>query len=223
MPNGSSAPSVAHRWLTLACVCAAMGVSALQAQTIYRSVGSDGKVTFSDHPPVVTPASKLKPAGNAVARQPAGSTLPFELRQVVAKYPVTLYTSSSCTPCDGGRSLLLERGVPFTEKTVTTAQDAAALQNLSGSTSLPFLTIGAQHVGGYSSTAWTQYLDAAGYPQHSKLPASYRSPVATAMTAPEPVANQSAPKNAATPVASPQVTAPTKPKVNHDNPAGIQF
>jgi len=220
--KGSSVPSVAHRVLTLVCVCAALGASALQAQTVYRSVGPDGRVSFSDQPPV-TPASKITPADNAIAGQPAGPTLPFELRQVVAKYPVTLYTSSSCAPCDGGRSLLLERGVPFAEKTVTTAQDATALQNLSGNTSLPFLTIGAQHVEGYSRTAWTQYLDAAGYPQRSKLPASYRAPAASALTAPEPTAVRSAPANAASPVAQPDVVLPTRPKANPDNPAGIQF
>lgn len=220
LSNNASLPSAAHHCLTLACVCAALGVSALQAQTVYRSVGPDGRVSFSDKPPV-TPASKSTPVEHAAA-EPSTAALPYALRQVVAKYPVTLYTSSACAPCDGGRSLLLERGVPFAEKTVTTAQDASALQNLSGSTSLPFLTIGAQHVEGYSSSTWTQYLDAAGYPAQSKLPASYRASAATALTT-EPATSSPAPAKAPAPKPPPEAAFPTRPKANPNNPAGIQF
>ncbi len=220
LSEDASTPVAVHYFLALACVCVALGVTGVQAQTVYRSVGADGRVTFSDKPPV-TPASKITAVENA-AGQAATATLPFELRQVVAKYPVTLYSGSACTPCDDGRSLLRARGVPFTEKTVTTAQDAAALQNLSGSTSLPFLTIGAQHVQGYASTAWTQYLDAAGYPERSKLPTSYRAPVATALTT-EPVASATAPAKATAPQAPAEATTPIRPKANPNNPAGIQF
>lgn len=220
LSNGASTPSSVHHFLTLACVCAALGMTGLQAQTVYRSVGPDGRVLFSDKPPQ-TPASKIVPVENVAAVQPTAA-LPYALRQVVAKYPVTLYTSSACAPCDEGRSLLLERGVPFAEKTVTTAQDATALQNLSGSTSLPFLTIGAQHVEGYASTSWTQYLDAAGYPAQSKLPASYRTPAATALTI-APAATSPAPAKATSPKSPPEAAAPVRPKANPNNPAGIQF
>lgn len=212
-------PTALHHLLTLVYVCAALGVPGVQAQTVYRSVGADGRVTFSDKPPA-TPASKITAVENA-AGQATTATLPFELRQVVAKYPVTLYSGSACTPCDDGRSLLRARGVPFAEKTVSTAQDATALQNLSGSTSLPFLTIGAQHVQGYSSTAWTQYLDAAGYPERSKLPASYRAPGATALTTvPVVSAPATAPAKAAAPL---EAATPIRPRANPNNPAGIQF
>jgi glutaredoxin len=150
----------------------------------------------------------------------SGAPLPFELRQVVGKYPVTLYTSSNCAPCDSGRSLLSTRGVPFSEKTIATAQDAEALQKLSGNNSLPFLTIGAQHVAGFSASEWTQYLSAAGYPESSKLPASYRSPPAAPLVAPEkpvvPATNATAP-------AEPVLPSITPPKPGPANPAGIQF
>lgn len=209
-----------HGLLTLACGCLLLASGSTQAQSVYRIVGPDGRVTFSDKPPV-TPTAKVTPLDNSPANaSPDNDALPFELRQVVGKFPVTLYTSSNCAPCESGRSLLRARGVPFSEKTITTAQDAEALQNLSGSTSLPFLTIGGQHVAGYSSAEWTQYLNAAGYPERSRLPASYRPPLVTPLTTaakPVPVVEAPATSNQS----APAVAAP--PRVNQDNPAGIQF
>lgn len=212
---------VARCLLAMACGCVLLGPVAAQAQAVYRIVGPDGRVTFSDKPPA-TPAAKVTSVDNAAAaNQPGGPALPYELRQVVGKYPVTLYTSSNCAPCDSGRRMLAARGVPFSEKTVTSAQDADALQRLSGSTSLPFLTIGAQHLAGFSSAEWTQYLNAAGYPERSKLPAAYRSPAATPLTQPEKPAASDTPAPAVQ--ASRPAAAPVSPRPNPGNPAGIQF
>lgn len=221
-PSGETTTHPLASWmLALACGCVLLGAVAAQAQPVYRIVGPDGRVTFSDKPPA-TPTGKVTSTDNTVAtNQPGGPALPFELRQVVGKYPVTLYTSSNCAPCDSGRSFLSGRGVPFSEKTVTSAQDADALQRLSGSTSLPFLTIGAQHVAGFSSAEWTQYLSAAGYPERSKLPAGFRSPAATPLTLPEKSAANDTPAPAAQ--ASRPAAGPVAPRPNPGNPAGIQF
>ncbi|MDD2920268.1 glutaredoxin domain-containing protein [Rhodoferax sp.] len=211
----------ALRWLSvLACGCIAMGSGGLQAQSVYRIVGTDGQVTFSDKPQAAATV-KATPVDNALpAAAPVAPALPYELRQVTGKYPVTLYSSSNCAPCDSARKLLAARGVPYSEKTISTAQDAEALQKLSGSNAVPFLTIGAQHVAGFSTSEWTQYLNAAGYPESSKLPASYRQPPAAPLVTPDqpdtPAASPSAPEEPALP----SVTAPA---ISPDNPAGIRF
>jgi glutaredoxin len=71
-----------------------------------------------------------------------GSGLPFELRQVASKYPVTLYTAPQCAPCDAGRSMLTARGVPFTERTVSTQKMIAQFNKQMGDSSLPVLNVG---------------------------------------------------------------------------------
>ena len=58
-----------------------------------------------------------------------------ELRQVATRYPVVLYTGDNCAPCNSGRNLLNARGVPYTEKTVTTNEDAEALKRMAGEAS----------------------------------------------------------------------------------------
>jgi glutaredoxin len=108
----------------------AFGSCAVQAQSVYRIVGPDGKVTFSDIPPVST-TGKATPTVNLLqSGQAEQSNLPLEVRQVAAKFPVTLYVGNGCAPCDSGRNLLSNRGIPFTEKTVSTAEDAQAFQKL---------------------------------------------------------------------------------------------
>lgn len=194
--------------------------TATPAQTIYRIVGPDGKVTFSDKPPITADQGKVAGVGVGAAGAAANTALPFELRQVVTKYPVTLYTSGQCTPCDQGRALLTSRGVPFTERTVSTAEDSEALQRISGENSLPFLTIGSQRVKGMSDAEWTQYLDAAGYPKTSQLPASFKNPPPTALVSTQkPVLT---PKAEVRPV-TPEAPRPAAPAVSPANPAGIQF
>lgn len=204
--------------------CAAIGAAAFfmadfaWAQAIYRIVDPDGKTTFSDKPP---PASSkvttLDASGKALP--PSGPALPLELRQVAVKYPVTLYTSASCAPCGSGRSLLSRRGVPFTEKTVNTNQDVEALQRISGESSLPFLTIGGQQIKGYSEAEWTQFLNAAGYPSASLLPAGYRNPVAEPLVAVQKAVPAVKPEETAKPNTEPSRPAP----VDSSNPAGIKF
>ena len=210
----------APRLLALAVLTSLLAAPVL-AQGVYRIVGPDGKVTFSDQPP---PASTpVRPAGNATAGAStgAGAQLPFELRQVSNRYPVTLYTGRDCAPCNSGRNLLNARGIPYNEKTIETPQDGEALKRLSGETSLPFMTIGSQQIKGYSDAEWTQFLDAAGYPKQSALPSSYRRPAATPLVAvrPEAAATPSAAPRAGAPPVSTEV--PVTPPAQ--NPAGIRF
>jgi glutaredoxin len=188
------------------------------AQQVYRQVDANGKVTYTDQAPTARTAQPVR-SGN-VTSLPVDGSLPFELRQVVQRYPVTLYTRDECQPCDAGRALLTTRGVPFTERSVLTAPDNDALQRLTGQNSLPVLAIGAQQLKGFQDSEWTQYLDAAGYPPSSRLPAGFRVPTATPLVAQVPAA---APPQAAAPVRANPVPAPAPSGPTADNPAGIKF
>lgn len=208
--------NIACRSLTLL----TLGLLALPAlaQGVYRIVGPDGRVTFSDQPPAEAQSrSGAGPAGGGGSAGTVGS-LPFELRQVASRYTVTLYTSKDCAPCNSGRNLLNARGIPFAEKTVGSPEDGEALKRLNGDGSLPLLSIGSQKVKGYSDVEWNQYLDAAGYPKQSQLPSSYRRPAPAPLVAVKPAAAAPKTKEATepAPAAVPVAPPPT-------NPAGIRF
>lgn len=194
-----------------------MVACATLAQPVYRNVDKNGKVTFSDQPPTANAQPAAPSTGSSIA---ANSGLPYELRQVTQRYPVTLYTGDECGPCGAGRSLLITRGVPFEERTVKTNEDIGALQRLSGQNNLPLLAIGSQQLKGFSDAEWSQYLDAAGYPKSAQLPSGYRNPPAQPL-----VALQSAPQQPAAP--APAVQPPPPPAAasgpTPSNPAGIKF
>src|ERR1700738_4357520 len=106
---------------------------------LYKSVGPDGKVMYSDTPPVEAKRVEAK----SVASGASGSSgLPYELSEAVKKSPVTLYTGAKCIPCEDGRNLLNARGIPFTEKSVSSSEDVARLRQAGGDTQLPLLIVG---------------------------------------------------------------------------------
>lgn len=205
-----------------ALACAGLWTGASDAQ-VYRIVGPDGRITFSDRPPVTGQAAAAPTLPLAGGGGSGTASLPYELRNAAARYPVTLYTGPECAPCANARSFLAGRGVPFTERTVSTAEDIAALKKLAGRPMLPFATIGGQHLEGFSDQAWAQYLDAAGYPQTSQLPPGYRNPPPAPLVAAQPVVPRTATRPAPEPQAAQAAPAPVAPVPTGSNPAGIQF
>lgn len=213
--------STAFRLSTVALLASAL-LPPVLAQGVYRIVGPDGKVSFSDQPPPAsTPA---RPVGSATtgASAGAGSQLPFELRQVSGRYPVTLYTSRDCAPCNSGRNLLNARGIPYNERTISTPDDLEALRRINPDGNVPLLTIGSQRLKGYSDTEWTQYLDAAGYPKQSQLPGSYRRPAPTPLVVSRP-AGGSSETDAAGNANGAEAPAEVPVAPPAENPAGIRF
>jgi glutaredoxin len=203
-----------HRTSRLAATAALFASAAalcLPAHALYKVVGPDGKVTYTDRPPV-SKENKVQSVNTATGGVSTAG-LPYELRQTVQRFPVTLYTGTECGPCDGARQLLRQRGVPFTERTVENNADIAALRRVTGKDDLPGVTIGSQVIVGYNPDDMTSYLDAAGYPKKSALPSNYSEQAATPLT----------PRNApAAPAAAPAPAAPA-PASTTDAPSGIRF
>ncbi len=195
-------------------------VAAGTASAQYKSIGADGRVTYSDTPP--PPTAKIveqKKLGGTTA----GPALPFELQQATTRFPVTLYTGDKCGPCDDARAYLRGRGVPFSEKTVTSDEDIALFKQQSPDGTAPVVTVGNRKSIGFSQVALSSLLDSAGYPATSTLPRDYQSTAATPMSPTTKGAGQSI---AQTPVAptSPtrrDATAATPPPTT--NPSGFRF
>ena len=204
-------------WLAARSLPLLAAAVALPGHAQYKVIGADGKVTYTDRVP--NPGDGQARALNArnapVAVEPE---LPLELRQVATRSPVTLYTTTgACEPCQTGRTLLRQRGIPYAEKQVLGIEDSQALEKLSGGRDAPTLAIGSQIVRGMSADLWNSYLDAAGYPRESKLPSSYQ------YKAPSPIVERREASAASRPDAQPaaplQSTAPEQAQA----PGGIRF
>lgn len=193
---------------------------------VFKWVGPDGKTNYSDVPPAPSALKAQKKAfvGNVVD---AGD-LPFSLAQVARTLPVTLYTSAKCLPCDEGRKLLGNRGIPFTEKTIASNADIATLGP--GTIDLPQLAIGSNKLRGFESGAWNAGLTAAGYPESSRLPKSYRNPAPQSAAPAGRETSATATADAGDGTASAQASPPQRkqasrmpPKAPDTNPAGLRF
>lgn len=204
-------------------------VTPAEAQQIYRNVAPDGRITFSDRPSSLdTEALNVRTRKNPSVT--VATDLPFELRQLVAKTPVTLYTTANCGPCDKGRMLLGRRGVPFTEKSVVSNDDISAFIAINKDNTLPLLTLGNKQIQGYSESEWTQALDAANYPKQSTLPATYIPPPASALAPAKPTSSaedtkQTSTSDPAGAEAPRKRVVPVAPRLleRTNNPAGISF
>ncbi|MDE2594855.1 MAG: DUF4124 domain-containing protein [Burkholderiales bacterium] len=193
----------------------ALLLASVPAWALYKVVGPNGEITYTDRPPV--DAKKSQPVKVAGDSGPSTDGLPYQLQQLVSRYPVILYSSTRCSPCDSGRLFLTRRGIPFTEKTVNSNEDLKAYSAQLGTDQLPLLKIGNQQLRGYAEQEWSEYLTAAGYPEQSSLPSSYKAPAATPLVAPAPTKDT----NRAAPSAAPNPSTSAPPAGNA--PPGFRF
>jgi glutaredoxin len=170
------------------------------AWALYKVVDENGRVTYTDRPPSTEGAQRTAVVRPVASPSPAGTDapLPFALREPVRRYPVILYTAADCAPCEAARRLLLQRGIPYAEKTLATDSDARAFDQLGAGRMVPGLSVGTRQLRGLDEAQWISYLDAAGYPAASALPPGWKPPPATPL----------APAPKAVLAASPSITPP---------------
>ena len=200
-----------HTPALLTAVTAALLFAAPSAHALFKVVGPDGRVTYTDRVPSAG-EGRVMPVDGMTGRA-SDPALPFALRQVATRFPVTLYTASNCgEACALGRSLLAKRGVPYTERTAETDEEREAWVRLVGGLEAPVLKVGEQMLRGFTPVAWDETLDVAGYPRQSLLPANYQAPPAMPMIARQPPPQRPAPRPPTAPAADPG-----------SNPSGIRF
>ncbi|GAB3459786.1 hypothetical protein GCM10027321_18250 [Massilia terrae] len=162
---------------------AALLCAASASAQVYKWKDANGVTHLGDRPPasVLNKAEVKTPSG-----EETGPALPYELAQAVRNNPVTLYTSSACAPCDLGRKFLKQRGIPFAEKTVSSADDQQKLKEAGSDGQVPLLVVGRRKLAGFDAGGWNDALDAASYPAQSALPRGYQFAKATPAAPPKP-------------------------------------
>lgn len=168
----------ALRHLVAACLLSTLVAPAL-AQ--YKWVSAGGTVTYSDLPPPAGITAQTLSRTGLVKRDEAA--LSTSLASAAGKYPVVLYTTRDCAPCQQARALLVKRGVPFTEKTVQTQADADAFKRIGfEQPAFPAMSVGRERTTGLQTDDWERLIDAAGYPKSASLPPGYRHPPAQSLS-----------------------------------------
>lgn len=155
---------------SLLVLCAIVFLPAAHAGELYRTIDSSGHVQYSDKP---HPDAERLQLGNEPA---SDETLPYATQKAKQFFPVTLYTFEQCgAPCNAAKALLVNRGIPFTEKSLVTQADLDEFRKASGTDQAPAMTVGRTWVKGFLAAEWHKELDFAGYPKT----APYRAKPAT--------------------------------------------
>jgi glutaredoxin len=147
-----------------------------QALAMYRWVDKNGGVHYSDQPPPPDARKIEQPKLNINVLDTSG--LPYATRRAMENFPVRLFTSPKCKrPCERAREFLKQRGVPYSETSVTSAQSLASFKKIfKAKPFVPALAVGDQTQTGFSESGWNSMLDSAGYPR-SVPPGTKAGPV----------------------------------------------
>lgn len=142
----------------------ALAVASAQAGEVYRWVDKSGVVHYGDNPGAEVQQVEQKEFHVPPAEKNAN--LPYETRRAQQSFPVTLYSGSNCgTPCQAARDFLNKRGIPFTEKTLSTREEISNFTKESGSDQAPTLRVGKTWLKNFNAEQWNSELDDAGYPK----------------------------------------------------------
>lgn len=139
---------------------------------VYKWVDAKGVTHYSDQPP--PPEVKNAQVKNLDGGAAGNADLPYEVALAMRNAPVTLFTTTACDACDHARTLLQKRGVPYTEKTISSADDGDALRAAGGNGDLPFILVGSTRLTGFAASTLNATLTAAGYPAQRMLAPNYK-------------------------------------------------
>jgi glutaredoxin len=182
------------RAIAQAAIALAVVATAHAQSDVYRWVDKDGKVHFSDAPPPedAQQVTQRRMGGGQVDE----GQLPYATQVATKRNPVTLYTSPRCGDlCQSGRDVLIERGVPYSERNAETPAEAENVKKLVGALEVPVLQVGDNAIKGFNDSTWQGALDAAGYPR-TRIPGAGSPKPPPPVTAP--------PTPAPAPAAAPQ-------------------
>ena len=148
---------------------------AASAQQLYRWTDEKGRVHVTDTPPPASARDVQKKGatkGNTADAQKPSGAVPFELAEAMKNFPVTLYTTPSCSEaCAAARAALNKRAVPFKEVQVFDEKTGEELKRASGGNDVPTLIVGRSVQKGFEQSAYDALLDSARYPKAGVLPA----------------------------------------------------
>jgi glutaredoxin len=142
-----------------------------QAPALYKSVGKDGVVIYSDHPPagakiekILTfeylPRSELPAATASRVEQLRKAPAVAARAAPAAAGGVRLYTAAWCGYCKLAKAYLNGHSVAFDEYDIDTADGLKAYARAGGGRGIPLLLVGEQRIQGFSEKAYDAVLRA---------------------------------------------------------------
>jgi glutaredoxin len=130
-------------------------------QTLYKSIGPDGKVVYSDRPPAAGKVEKtfaVQDLPNTAIPEKALAEL-AALRKTakpatVRTTGVVLFSATWCGYCRQAKAFLAQRGVRYEEKDIDTPAGKLAFVQAGGAGGVPMLVANGTVVQGFSPSTY---------------------------------------------------------------------
>ncbi len=134
-------------WLTF--------IESVNAQSLYKSIGPNGKVIYSNHPPAGAhiekklefddlPSSQVHPQSESTD----SVDLPTD--------DVVLYAAAWCGYCRKAKAYLASKGINYKEIDIDTGYGSKAFARVGNGQGIPLLFASGQRVQGYSLEAYDE-------------------------------------------------------------------
>lgn len=139
-------------WLLAAGLALLWGTA--PAQALYKTVGPDGRVTYTDHPPSGAKSKPLSSGTPAISLAPgaAPGAVPRNARPGLGA--ITLYSAVWCGYCRQAKAYLGSHGIIYREVDVESPSGAADFARVGGGRGIPLLVAGGQQIRGYSQASY---------------------------------------------------------------------
>lgn len=135
------------------------------AETLYKTIGPDGRVEYTDRPPVAGKPAKTLSFDNLPATPLPESVLRYreQLQKGMHNRLANLgkpgagpqlFTAAWCGYCRKAKAYLAERAIAYREHDIDTADGQAAFAQAGSASAIPLLLVGEQRVQGFSVAAY---------------------------------------------------------------------
>lgn len=145
-------------WHRLAVLTLAALASLAGAQTLYKSVGADGRVVYGDQPPKTGAVEKtLKLDNLPVSVVPGAALKPSTASATpptaVPRGEVVLYMATWCGYCKAAKAYLAQKSIAYRELDIDTPAGKTAFTQIGGR-GVPVLLAQGQRINGFSPQAY---------------------------------------------------------------------
>ena len=128
----------------------------------YKWVDAQGRTHYGDRPPAEAKARPVTAAINTYSGTPvlkAGGAA----GAAAARESLVIYTTPTCGYCQAAKAHMSRRGIPYTERDVTTSESYEREFRQKGGRGVPLIVAGNRTLNGYSAESLDALLKGAGY------------------------------------------------------------
>ena len=157
---------------TLACFLVIVAATA-QAETLYKVVGVDGKVTYTDQPPADRKSTTTLQFADAPTTKLPESVLKYQAelakslqnrlaqaKKIDATGTPTLFSAVWCGYCTGAKAYLGARRITYREIDIDTPDGGRAYFEAGGQRGVPLIIADGKRLSGFSSAAYDHFFSA---------------------------------------------------------------